>query len=73
MLVPNPVVLHQAVFSVGTPLPGNKNNDGNLQFTVFRIDESGIDAVGVRAPKDDPTGAWGSTFTRRFGIMNAPK
>ena len=61
------------MFSAGAPLPGGKNNNNNLQFTVFRVGKSSLDAVGVKAPADNPTGEWASVYKRRFDVMNAPK
>jgi hypothetical protein len=59
-------------YSVGTPLYSNPHNDGRLQFTVFRLGNTRVEAVGFGAPADDPTGAWDVIYTHRASILEAP-
>lgn len=59
-------------YSVGTPLYSNPHNDGRLQFTVFRLGNTRVEAVGFGAPADDPTGAWDVIYTHRASILEPP-
>ena len=60
-------------FDAGTPLYENADNGpGRLQFTVIRIGSHTVEAVGVRAPASNPTGAWTYAFKERLSIVNDP-
>jgi len=57
-------------FSAGTPNYSSQNNNGNVQFTIFRIGGNNVEAVGVRARTIDPTGSWTYAYKKRLEIMN---
>lgn len=59
-------------FDAGTPFLEDPKNSGSLHFSVFRIGNSNLEAVGVRASKDAPTGPWAYTYQQRFPGVTAP-
>lgn len=60
------------MFSAGTPLHEHPNNDGKLRFTVFRLGSKYVEAVGVGASPNDPTGPWTYTSKVRLPVMQSP-
>jgi len=61
------------MFDVGTPFYQAKaNGPGRLHFTVLRIGGNRVEAAGVSADAQAPTGAWDYTHKTRLDIMNQP-
>jgi hypothetical protein len=59
-------------FEVGTPLHIHPDNANHVQFTIFRLGKSQLEAVGVRAPVANPTGAWSYSHKTRLGVLLPP-
>ena len=57
-------------FSVGTPLYKGKNNKGKLQFTIIRLGNKRLEAVGVAASASNPTGKWSYVYKKMLYVMN---
>ena len=57
-------------FSVGTPLYKGSQNNGKLHFTIIRLGEKRLEAVGVGVNASSPTGSWSYVFKKMLYVMN---
>ena len=70
---PNHPDLRIPLFDLGSPFYLDvKNGPGDLHFTVIRIGNEALEAVGVRAPSAAPTGPWTYTHRTRLPHVLAP-
>jgi len=57
-------------FSVGNPLYKGSKHPGKLNFTIIRLGEKRLEAVGVKASASNPTGSWSYVYKKMMYVVN---